>query len=142
MNEEERVISRLAEEKMVLLRERRAEDRGGGNCTNMSVLTRSGILTPDIVCVDECFAAPGTREMEEVGRRSKSMKPSDNEIWPAFYKDTIRPAFLCVHTISRSGSSRTPWGQMCLCCCRRTCKQSRLDTASSFKASAGSNITG
>lgn len=64
----------------------------------MSVLTFSGILTPDIVCVDECFAAPGTWEIEEVGQRSKSMKPSDNEIWLAFYKDKIRPASpLCAH---------------------------------------------
>ncbi|TNN40581.1 hypothetical protein EYF80_049240 [Liparis tanakae] len=31
-------------------------------------LSLSGILTPAILCVDECFSAPGTREIEEIGR--------------------------------------------------------------------------
>lgn len=55
-------------------------------------LSLSGILTPAILCADECFPAPGTLEIEEIGRRTKSMKPTDNEIWLGFYEDKIRPA--------------------------------------------------
>lgn len=55
-------------------------------------LSLSGILTPAILCADECFPAPGTLEIEKIGRRTKSMKPTDNEIWLGFYEDKIRPA--------------------------------------------------
>lgn len=50
----------------------------------------SGVLTPDIFCLDECFHAPRSLEIEEIVRRSRSMKPADNEIWSGFYKDEIR----------------------------------------------------
>jgi len=30
-------------------------------------LSLSGILTPAILCVDECFSAPGTQEIEAIG---------------------------------------------------------------------------
>lgn len=51
--------------------------------------TPLSMLTPDILCPDECFPARGTLEIEEIVRRSKSMKPTDNEIWLHFYKDKI-----------------------------------------------------
>lgn len=56
------------------------------------MLALPAVLTPDIFCLDECFHAPGSLEIEEIVRRSGSMKPTDNEIWLGFYKDEIRSA--------------------------------------------------
>lgn len=52
----------------------------------------SGILTPAILCADECFLTLWTLEIEEIGQRTQSMKPTDNEIWLGFFKNKIRPA--------------------------------------------------
>lgn len=52
----------------------------------------SGVLTPDVFGLDESFHAPGSLEMEEIVRRSGSMKLTDHEIWLAFSKDEIRSA--------------------------------------------------
>lgn len=60
--------------------------------SSASILPLSGVLTPDIFCLDECFHAAGSLEIDEIVRRSGSMKPTDNEIWPGFYKDEIRSA--------------------------------------------------
>lgn len=60
--------------------------------SSASIPALSGILTPDVLGLDECFHAPGSLEIEEIVRRSRSMKPADNEIWLGFYKDEIRSA--------------------------------------------------
>lgn len=91
-HEEVRVIFRLAVEKMGCCDKVEQKAEAEEIAQICPVLALSGILTPDILCVDECFPAPGTLEIEEIGRRTKSMKPTDNEIWLAFYKDEIRPA--------------------------------------------------
>lgn len=46
--------------------------------------SRSGILTPDTLCLDECLPVPRTLEIGEIGRRTESMKPADNDIWLGF----------------------------------------------------------
>ncbi|KAK5876608.1 hypothetical protein CesoFtcFv8_025943 [Champsocephalus esox] len=61
-------------------------------------------LTPSILRVDECFPAPQTLEMEEIGRRIKSTRATDNEIWPGLDKNKIRPASHLCPAISLSGS--------------------------------------
>lgn len=50
----------------------------------------SGILTPDVLRMEECLHAPETQKIVGIGWRS--MKLTDNEIWPGSYKDEIRPA--------------------------------------------------
>lgn len=52
----------------------------------------SGILTPAILCADECFLTLWTLEIEKIGQRTQSMKPTDNAIWLGFFKNKIRPA--------------------------------------------------
>lgn len=61
-------------------------------CPVIVLCIHPGVLTPDILRLDECFHAPGSLEMEEIVRGSRSMKPTDNEIWLGFYKDKIRSA--------------------------------------------------
>lgn len=68
-------------EKMSCCDKSRAENKWR-SCTNIAAIVRLhpsrlfAIPTPDILRVDECCSAPLTLQMEQIGRRTESMKPS------------------------------------------------------------------